>query len=43
MNPLPTTFKKADKSWQNEDIFDEVHEQDAEQYEKHKRNFYYAQ
>jgi hypothetical protein len=43
MNPLPTSFKEADQSWQNEDIFDEVHEQDAEQNEKHKRNFYYAQ
>ena len=54
MNPLPTPFKEADQSWQNElkcrvnlvytyDIFDEVHEQDAEQNEKHKRNFNYAQ
>ena len=54
MNPLPTPFKEADQSWQNElkcrvnlvytyDIFDEVHEQDAEQNEKHKRNFDYAQ
>ena len=41
MNPLPASFKKTDESWHNElkgrvslvytyDIFDEVHEQDAE-------------